>query len=64
MDIRTLTPADVGRAVVYTPRHGEREDGVITGWSDLFVFVRYGVQTVAKATHPMDLAFLRDARPQ
>lgn len=33
--------ANVGRSVVYRPDHGPSEDGVITGVSERFVFVRY-----------------------
>jgi hypothetical protein len=39
------TEEDIGRGVVYTPAHGgPSEDGVITGFNDLFVFVRYRKQ--------------------
>ena len=34
--------AHIGDGVVYTPAHGEPEDGVITSVNDRFVFVRYG----------------------
>lgn len=52
-----LTTADKGRAVIYTPKHGEQESGVITSWNDRFVFVRYGDELQSKATDPGDLQF-------
>ena len=61
-----LTPEHVGRAVVYRDTSGviRNEDGVITSWNDRWVFVRFGVHDVSKATDPRDLTFLSDARPQ
>lgn len=37
-------PEDVGRRVVYRPKHwtAEHEVGVISSFSSLWVFVRYG----------------------
>lgn len=63
IDLASLRPADVGRAVVYRPAVGAAEDGVIVSWNERYVFVRYGVQNSSKATDPRDLTFLRDARP-
>ena len=40
----------VGRKVVYTPYHGEIEEGVVTSWNDHFIFVRYGNNTTSQAT--------------
>ena len=59
-----LTPEHVGRAVVYREPHGvlRAQDGVITSWNEIFVFVRYGVQLHSKATNPMDLTLLSDAK--
>ena len=48
----------IGDGVVYTPRHGASEDGVITGVGHLYVFVRYRGDVSAKATNPDDLEFL------
>jgi hypothetical protein len=45
----------VDRAVVYAPRHGAREVGVITSVGDVLVFVRYGSDATAKATRAEDL---------
>lgn len=39
-----VTENDIGKGVVYCPKYGEREDGVITSISDSFVFVRYKKQ--------------------
>lgn len=44
--------AAVGRLVVYRAPHGETEQGVITGVSARFVFVRYGAQITSQATPP------------
>lgn len=56
----------VGRGVVYVPGHGAREDGVITGVSDHYVFVRFADQHPAahgKACNPADLEWAsRDVR--
>jgi hypothetical protein len=53
--LHTLQPSDVGRGVVYVPRHGSREDGVITSWNSHFVFVRYRGSETPKATNVLDL---------
>lgn len=47
----------VGRKVVYTPFHGEVEEGVITGHSKSWVFVRFGSDAHSKATAPAALDF-------
>lgn len=52
------TNKDIGRAVVYRPRHGMPEDGVITAFNDTYVFVRYGEQSLAKSTMRQDLHWL------
>ena len=48
------TTADfaVGDGVVYAPAHGVREDGVVTGVDDRYVFVRYAGDEHSKATRP------------
>ncbi len=50
---------EVGRKVVYTPFIGcdsdMREEGVITGYNDNFIFVRYGNDVSSRATDPADL---------
>ena len=48
----------IGAGVVYRPGHGPAEDGVITGTSRTYVFVRYAGDTGAKATAPEDLELL------
>lgn len=53
---------EVGKKVVYTPFIGcdpeMREEGVITGFNDRFVFVRYGNDVSSKATFPEDLNYV------
>lgn len=52
---------NVGAGVVYTPGHGPKEDGVITGVSSTSVFVRYAKQHPSangQATSPGDLELL------
>jgi hypothetical protein len=58
IDLNSLTESDLGRGVVYTPRTGPREDGVITSWNDKYIFVRYDGDRVSKATNPGNLDFL------
>ena len=56
MTLSELTPAHKGRRVIY--RNSARtvvEIGVIVGWNDLHVFVRYGGDTGSKATAPWSL---------
>lgn len=48
----------IGDGVVYTPAHGAREDGVITGVSSVYVFVHYAGDRGSKATYPEDLTLL------
>lgn len=48
----------IGDGVVYAPSHGRREDGVITGVSDRYAFVRYAGDGHSKATDPADLTLL------
>jgi len=49
---------NIGAGVVYTPTHGDREDGVITSVGDRYVFVRYRGDQHSKATSPDDLTRL------
>lgn len=55
-----LSEAEVGRKVVYTPRHGAKEDGVITSKNDRFVSVRYGNDVHSKATNPEDIEYINE----
>jgi len=41
MKLIDLTENDIGRRVIYTPSHGDPEEGEITGFNKYFVFVRY-----------------------
>lgn len=50
-----------GEGVIYTPRYGPREDGVVTSVSDTMVFVRYrAAQVYGTATYPTDLVKVSD----
>lgn len=54
--------ANIGNGVVYTPAHGfAAEQGVITGVSEEWVFVRYGISG-SKATDPAALSLLSSSR--
>jgi len=57
-----LEEAEIGRKVVYTPYEGcdpkLKEDGVITGKNDRFIFVRYGNDVHSKSTYPDDLEYI------
>ena len=55
--LSTLTDADLGRAVLYTPT-GER--GTITSWNEEFIYVRYGTNPQGNATSPEDLEWVSD----
>ncbi len=49
------TKADIGRSVLYVPKYGKPEMGVITSFDTSVVFVRYGSDEQAKATYKRDL---------
>ncbi len=53
---------DIGRKVIYVSNRGKREDGVITSFSDSFVFVRYGNDGQGIATLREDLEWLSNNR--
>ena len=57
MKITDLKSTDVGRKVVYTANHGEKEYGVITSANHVNIFVRYGNDLHSKATAPEQLEF-------
>jgi hypothetical protein len=57
MKLTDLKETDVGRFVIYTAHHGEREEGVISSWNDTYIFVRYGRGSTAAATDPNQLEF-------
>lgn len=48
---------NIGRKVVYTPYRGDIEEGVITGTSSVWVFVRFGDAKHSKATAGAALEF-------
>jgi len=47
---------DAAARVVYAPRPGETQEGVITEVRGYFVFVRYDGDDFSKATRPEDLS--------
>jgi hypothetical protein len=50
------TERDIGRQVIYRDRSGYKvEEGIITSMNEQYVFVRYGSETISKATRPKDL---------
>lgn len=56
IEIGELMPGDdVGAGVVYVPKFGKREDGVITSWNDTYIFVRFRGSETPKACDPRDL---------
>jgi hypothetical protein len=60
------TEADIGRTVLYTGNRyvgGKVERGVISGFNHWTVFVRYGADTVAKATSREDLEWENMRKP-
>ena len=60
------TESDIGQKVVYTPFTGcrpeDREEGVITSFNDLCVFVRYGAEYTSKCTNREDLEYVCSTR--
>ena len=58
----TPTPSDIGRKVIYRERgtHAGRkvEEGVLTSYSALVAFVRYGTGTTSAATNPQYLEWM------
>jgi hypothetical protein len=62
--IEKLGPSDVGRLVVRRTRGPEADEkGVITSWSEHYVFVRYNLDSkigTSQATIPGELLFVED----
>ena len=60
IDITKLIESDKGRGVVYTDGVGNLEQGVITSWNDMYIFVNYGSHCMGRgiATRPEDLNFM------
>lgn len=52
-----LTEADIGRTVIYRPRHGQAEAGTLVSWRDGLVFARYSRGDTAAASGPDYLCF-------
>ena len=60
INIKTLTPDDIGKAVTYKPNYGEKNTGIISSWNDKYIFVVYGhdknwQEFYGQATSPEDL---------
>jgi len=60
IDVDKLTEEDKGRGVVYIDGVGNREQGYITSWNDVNIFVCYGPECCGRgiATRPDDLDFM------
>jgi len=60
IDIKELTHDDINRLVIYTPAHyaSQPEQGRITSWNDLYIFVDYNNTGHGIATPPETLTFL------
>ena len=53
---------DIGRAVVYTGPGGAIEEGVITSFNNICVFVRYGANKHSKGTSRDDLEWTQPGK--
>ena len=63
LDITKLTPADIGRTVIYRD-HGRAEAGTLTSWRDGVVFARYSRGDTAAGADASNLVFgIRSADP-
>ncbi len=75
IDLAKLTQADIGRRVIYGSGNQwlTKEQGIITSWNHLYVFVRYARpqgdmsaeprwNPTAAATRPEDLTFAEDGQ--
>lgn len=56
LDASKLTPADIGRTVIYCD-HGRAEAGTLTSWRDGLVFARYSRGDTAAGANASDLVF-------
>jgi hypothetical protein len=52
-----VTENDIGRRVIYRPRVGDAESGVITSIGMAGIFVQYDTGTGVKLTHAYDLTW-------
>ena len=61
--IENLIDADRGRKVLHKSWDGlDYDEGVITGWNDSYVFVRFGNSTRPQACGRDQLEFISDSR--
>ncbi|KKM68672.1 hypothetical protein LCGC14_1458590 [marine sediment metagenome] len=59
IDLKTLKDSDMKRLVVYTDGTGDKQEGHITSWNNVFIFVDYGKSCGrGEATDPRDLDWL------
>lgn len=56
LDFAKLTPADVGRTVIYRD-HGRAEAGTLSSWRDGIVFARYSSGDTAAGANAAALVF-------
>ena len=58
IDVEKLKDNDKQRAVIYTDGTGDTEEGHITSWNDMYIFVDYGNSCGRGiATSPTDLTW-------
>lgn len=56
IDLKTLTPDDVGRSVTYHREYCQPEHGTLTSWNKKFVFVKFKGPN-GEACEPEDVSF-------
>jgi len=56
LDYVKLTPADVGRTVIYQD-HGNADAGTLSSWRNGIVFARYSCGDTAAGANPPNLVF-------
>jgi hypothetical protein len=55
-----MTNADfVGRLVIFTYHHGEKEEGIATSANDRYVFVRFPTSQTSQACEPSMLTLVQ-----
>ena len=55
--VEELIDTDRGRKVIYQSWGGVAEEGVITGWNEPYVFVRFGNSVTSQACRRDQLEF-------
>jgi FKBP-type peptidyl-prolyl cis-trans isomerase 2 len=59
--IKELKKEDVGKMVVYQS-FDERQEGRITSWNDIFIFVDFDNTGRGQAVRPFDLEFISEVK--